>query len=173
MLTVIWQSPDNSIISKSTSFTEVTSSVMLTILAFGGFRITQGAVSITLTWNAGAQSWSRSVATRLRLQAIKSWHACLTRQTRIAWGTITSFYQASWRRHRCYASLFGYLHRDLRNPALSHDVSIGCLDKNIMNIIYNIQEVFTGHRSTDSRIIAIIFPFFLCHFDFMPCQLAN
>lgn len=110
LLTVIWQSLDNAIVSRSTLFTEVTGSVMLTILAYGGFRVTQAAVSMTLTRNTGAQGWSRGQATRLRTQSIKSWHACLTRQARIAWRTITSFYQVRWRGHCCDASLFSYLH---------------------------------------------------------------
>lgn len=46
-------------------------------LAYGGFRVTQAAVSMTLTWNTGAQGWSRGTATWLRTQSIKSWHACL------------------------------------------------------------------------------------------------
>lgn len=70
-------------------------------------------------------------------------------------------------------SCFSYFHGDFRNAALSHNISISGLDKDVVDIRQNIHEVFTSHSSADSRVITVVFPFFLRHFNFMPCQLAN
>lgn len=72
MLTVVWQSLDDSIVSQCTLLAEITSSVMLTILAHGRLRVAPVAVSVTLAGNTSAQGGSRAAATWFRTQAIKS-----------------------------------------------------------------------------------------------------
>lgn len=47
-------------------------------------------------------------------------------------------------------------------PALPHDIAMSCLDKNVMNIIQHIHEVFPGYSSTWSWVISIRFPGEIC-----------